>query len=173
MQSSPVPTSKLSPSIDTGTVSINHVDREAYLAPSPGAPSRSCNTSTFAFFPNPIMTTAKAIVLITGANSGVGFGLASQLLNRGTYHVLVGARSTEKGDAAVSTLRERLHSQSECVEALQVDVTDEGSIENAAAEVDKKHGRVDILVNNAAIVPMDGPFREQCRNRSIRTPLGT
>lgn len=107
------------------------------------------------------MTTAKAIVLITGANSGVGFGLASQLLNRGTYHVLVGARSTEKGDAAVSTLRQHLHSQSECVEALQVDVTDDGSIENAAAEVDKKHGRVDILVNNAAIVPMDGPFREQ------------
>ncbi|KAF2708463.1 hypothetical protein K504DRAFT_535058 [Pleomassaria siparia CBS 279.74] len=47
---------------------------------------------------------AKTIILITGANSGVGFALASRLLAKGTYHVLVGSRSVTKGTAALTTL---------------------------------------------------------------------
>jgi len=84
-------------------------------------------------------------VLITGGNSGVGFGLASQLLNRGTYHVLLGSRSTDKGRDAVKDLQARHESQSDAVELLQIDVTDDDSIDKAAVTVRNKHGKVDVV----------------------------
>ena len=109
------------------------------------------------------MAPTKAIVLITGANSGVGFGLASLLVGRGSYHVLLGARSVEKGNAAVAALQSRFQAQRDAIEMLQIDVTSDDSIENAAKAVESKHGRLDVVVNNAAVVPTDGSFREQMR----------
>lgn len=91
------------------------------------------------------MASAKVIVLITGATSGVGYGLAASLLARGAYHVLVGSRSLERSSNAVGTLKTRFDQQSDAIEALQVDVTDDESIDRAAANVQAKHGRVDVV----------------------------
>ena len=91
------------------------------------------------------MAATKAIVLITGATSGVGYGLASQLLARGTYHVLVGSRSHEKGSNAVKDLKNRYRERADAVEALQIDVTSDESINKAATTVQDKHGRVDVV----------------------------
>lgn len=49
----------------------------------------------------------KEIALVTGANSGIGFEIAHQLLLRGKYHVLLGSRSTTKGSAALEDLQAR------------------------------------------------------------------
>ncbi|KAH7079775.1 hypothetical protein FB567DRAFT_607231 [Paraphoma chrysanthemicola] len=89
----------------------------------------------------------KSIVLITGANSGIGFELAAQLLNDGNKHVLLGSRSVDKGDKAVKDLQSRGLPGS--VELLQVDVSDESSIAAAAKAVEENHARLDALVNNA------------------------
>ncbi|PSN74248.1 NAD(P)-binding protein [Corynespora cassiicola Philippines] len=94
-------------------------------------------------------TQDQTIVLITGANGGIGFELASQLLQDPSKHVLLGARSPEKGNAAVSELQSRKLPGT--VEFLKIDVSDEASIKEAAKEVEAKYGRLDALVNNAGV----------------------
>lgn len=89
------------------------------------------------------------IVLITGSNQGLGFELARRLASDYPgYHILMGARDTSKGNEAASKLK----AEGLSVEAIQIDVTDEPSIQAAAAEVETKFGRLDVLVNNAGIV---------------------
>ncbi|KAL8843647.1 MAG: hypothetical protein Q9170_000151, partial [Blastenia crenularia] len=80
---------------------------------------------------------------------------------KGFYHVLLGSRSIEKGNAAVTTLQSRNLSGS--VELVRLDVTKDDTIEEAAKAVERNHGRLDILVNNAAIASIEGPLRKQMR----------
>ncbi|KAF2118025.1 hypothetical protein BDV96DRAFT_489286 [Lophiotrema nucula] len=105
---------------------------------------------------------AKTIVLITGANSGVGFELAAQLLAKESYHVLLGARSTQKGNTALQDLQSRKLPGS--VEFLEIDATKDDTIERAAKSVEQNHGHLDVLVNNAAIAAMEGPLRQEMRD---------
>ena len=79
----------------------------------------------------------------------------------GSYHVLVGARSSEKGKAALKDLQSRGLPGS--AEFLELDVTDDNTINRAAADVEKAHGRLDFLVNNAAISAFNPPLRQQMR----------
>jgi NAD(P)-dependent dehydrogenase (short-subunit alcohol dehydrogenase family) len=83
------------------------------------------------------------------ANSGIGLEWASQLMAKGPYHILVGARSTSKGKAAVDELSSKGH-KGTC-ELLQIDQTDDASIAAAAKFVETTYGRLDVLINNAAI----------------------
>ncbi|KAB2572097.1 Cytochrome P450 [Lasiodiplodia theobromae] len=107
--------------------------------------------------------TAKTLVLVTGATSGIGFELAAQLMARSaSYHVLVGARSPEKGTAAVKDLQSR--SLPGSAELLEIDVTKDDTIERAVTSVERAHGKLDILVNNAAVSAMQPPLRQQMRD---------
>jgi NAD(P)-dependent dehydrogenase (short-subunit alcohol dehydrogenase family) len=81
---------------------------------------------------------------------------------KGTYHVLVGARSPEKGQVAIQTLSSR--NLPGTAEMLHLDVTEDSLIEAAAEHVKQTHGRLDVLVNNAAISAMTGPLRQQLRS---------
>ena len=94
---------------------------------------------------------------------GIGFELTAQLMAKGSYHVLMGARSIDKGNTALQELRARDLPGS--VEMLLLDLTRDDTIEAAATQVRRDHGRLDILVNNAAVAPMapDRPLREQMR----------
>jgi NAD(P)-dependent dehydrogenase (short-subunit alcohol dehydrogenase family) len=92
------------------------------------------------------MTSAKKIAVITGANKGLGFEMARHLAQAGV-RVLLAARDPQKGEAAAAKLRgERLD-----VESLKLDVTDEQDRATAAAFLEQKFGRLDILINNAGI----------------------
>jgi NAD(P)-dependent dehydrogenase (short-subunit alcohol dehydrogenase family) len=86
------------------------------------------------------------VSLVTGANKGIGFEVARMLGEQGST-VLAGARDPERGREAERRLRES------GVDArhLPLDVTDADSIARAAKVVSDEHGRLDILVNNAAI----------------------
>ncbi|MEA3151317.1 MAG: hypothetical protein QOD56_2256 [Gammaproteobacteria bacterium] len=91
------------------------------------------------------------IALITGANKGIGFETARQLAKSGGVHVLLAARDRAKGvEAALKLQGEGLD-----VEALTLDVTDASGITAAAREIEKKFGRLDILINNAGIAIHD------------------
>lgn len=90
------------------------------------------------------------LVLITGANSGIGLELARQLITDSNKHVLLGSRSIEKGETAIKELQSQQPKGT--VELLQVEVTSEESVAAAAKKVESKHGRLDALVNNAGIV---------------------
>ncbi|MFJ9713924.1 SDR family oxidoreductase [Streptomyces sp. NPDC101234] len=87
------------------------------------------------------------IALITGANKGIGYETARLLGERGMT-VLVGARNEELGRKAASALREG----GADARFLQIDVTDDASVQRAADHVDAAYGRLDVLVNNAGIV---------------------
>ena len=85
----------------------------------------------------------KPVALITGANQGIGLQIAKDLLPHG-FTVLVGARNFEKGQAAAKSIGAEAH-------AVQLDVTDRESIAAAAERIGKEFGRLDVLIQNAAI----------------------
>jgi len=81
-------------------------------------------------------------VLITGANKGIGFETAKQLIVLG-YYVYLGSRDLEKGVEAAKQLN------SDRVEAVQIDVSDEQSINKARKIIGSKITSLDVLINNA------------------------
>src|ERR1700691_1249171 len=85
----------------------------------------------------------KPVALVTGANQGIGLQIAMELAAHG-FTVLVGSRNLARGEAAAKTIDGDAR-------ALQLDVTDRGSIAAAAERIRKDLGRLDVLVNNAAI----------------------
>ncbi|MEU4792624.1 SDR family NAD(P)-dependent oxidoreductase [Micromonospora tulbaghiae] len=82
------------------------------------------------------------VTLITGANKGIGFETARQLLDLG-HVVYVGARDVERGERAAATLGARF---------VQLDVTDDASVTAALAAIDAAEGRLDVLVHNAGVL---------------------
>ena len=85
----------------------------------------------------------KPVALVTGANQGIGLQIAKDLVTHG-FTVLVGSRNLERGEAAAREVGQDAH-------ALQLDVTDRASIAAAAERVRNEFGRLDVLINNAAI----------------------
>lgn len=85
--------------------------------------------------------------LITGANKGIGFETAKQLLQNGLY-VYLGSRNLENGRKAVAQLKAAGFTNAE---AIQIDVTDDQSVKNARAAIGRKTDSLDILINNAGI----------------------
>jgi NAD(P)-dependent dehydrogenase (short-subunit alcohol dehydrogenase family) len=92
------------------------------------------------------------VALITGANKGIGFATARQLGARG-WTVLAGARDEARGKQAEHELTEG-GAQARFV---QLDVTDERSVDRAAAWIGAQYGALDVLVNNAGIARGDWP----------------
>jgi NAD(P)-dependent dehydrogenase (short-subunit alcohol dehydrogenase family) len=88
------------------------------------------------------------IALITGANRGLGFEVARQLAQAG-HTVVLGARDPQKGDEAAQLLRD----EGLTAEALTLEVDDIASVKRAAAELRERHGQLDVLVNNAGVLP--------------------
>jgi NAD(P)-dependent dehydrogenase (short-subunit alcohol dehydrogenase family) len=87
------------------------------------------------------------IALVTGANRGIGLELVRQLARRG-FTTVLGSRDLEKGRMAA----ELLAADGIQVEARRLDVADADSARHLAAELDSEHGRLDVLVNNAAVL---------------------
>lgn len=85
--------------------------------------------------------------LVSGANRGIGFEIVRQLARLGVLAV-IGARDTDEGVAAA----EKLKPEGLDVPVVGLDVNSEDSAVNAVAEVKRIYGRLDILVNNAAIL---------------------
>lgn len=83
------------------------------------------------------------IALITGANQGVGNEIAKALAANG-YIVYLGSRSLENGEKAAAEIGNN-------AKAVQLDVTQQESINAAVAKIASEYGRLDLLVNNAGI----------------------
>ena len=86
-------------------------------------------------------------VLITGGNKSIGFETARQLLQEG-YYVYLGSRDLENGRQAVEKLKaEGL----QAVEVIELDVSNQDSVNAARDEITRKTDVLDALVNNAGI----------------------
>jgi len=85
----------------------------------------------------------KPVALVTGANQGIGLQIAKDLVPHG-FTVLLGSRDFEKGQTAAKSIGADAH-------AVQLDVTDHKSIAAAAERIREEFGRLDVLIQNAAI----------------------
>jgi len=96
---------------------------------------------------------SRKIALVTGANKGIGRAIAAQLGKTGMT-VLLGARNAAAGEEAAAQLRK----ENLDVQFIQLDLVQPATIEAAAATIASRFQRLDVLVNNAAIVDAaDGP----------------
>lgn len=85
----------------------------------------------------------RPVVLVTGANQGIGLQIAKNLAAHG-FTVLVGSRNFERGKEAAKSIEGDGR-------AVQLDVTDQETIGAAAERIRDELGRLDVLVNNAGI----------------------
>jgi NAD(P)-dependent dehydrogenase (short-subunit alcohol dehydrogenase family) len=81
------------------------------------------------------------VTLITGANKGLGYETARRLLALG-HTVYAGSRNPERGETAARELGGQF---------VQLDVTDDASVEGALRVIDAREGHLDVLVNNAGV----------------------
>ncbi|KAF3355794.1 Short-chain dehydrogenase/reductase tropE like protein [Verticillium longisporum] len=93
--------------------------------------------------------TCQRVVLITGANSGVGYEAIKALIgSEQQYHVLLGSRSADAGETAKEQLQAEVPSSESTIEILQLDIDSDHSIQAAYERIEGSHGRIDVLVNN-------------------------
>lgn len=86
------------------------------------------------------------IILITGASSGIGEATARELATAGA-RLLIGARRIDRLDALAAELGPQVVAQ-------ELDVTDAQSFETFAAAAVERFGRIDVLINNAGVMPL-------------------
>jgi NAD(P)-dependent dehydrogenase (short-subunit alcohol dehydrogenase family) len=97
-----------------------------------------------------------------GANAGIGYDTSYALAAASpNNHVLMGVRNQAKGEKALKELQARKPQGT--LSLVILDVSDDDSIEAAAANIKADFGRIDVLVNNAGIVIPDPITRESLR----------
>src|ERR1051325_10849352 len=108
------------------------------------------------------------VALVTGAYRGIGLEVSRQLARRG-FDVLLTARDPSKAEAAAEGLKR----QGLKVLPLRLDVTDEGSVGEASRFVAERFDRLDVLVNNAAILYDDWQHAVEADFRIVREAFET
>ena len=86
------------------------------------------------------------VVIVTGSSYGIGFAAAQSFAREGA-HVVICARGAEKLEAAATLIRR----EGGAVTAVLLDLTDLESFQELIKDTAQKHGRLDVLVNNAAV----------------------
>ena len=103
----------------------------------------------------------KRVILVTGANKGIGYETVKQLaqcLPQAT--ILLGTRSLDNGTKAIQRMRsEDSTATFDNVQPLVIDVTDAASIKQAVEHVKATYGRLDVLINNSGISHVAGDAR--------------
>ncbi|WP_366930877.1 SDR family oxidoreductase [Microcoleus sp. bin38.metabat.b11b12b14.051] len=89
------------------------------------------------------------VVIITGASSGIGEATARMLAHRGA-RVVLGARRTDRLNAIITDIR----AAGGTAEYQVLDVTQQGQLQEIVQFTQNKFGRVDVLINNAGVMPL-------------------
>lgn len=90
------------------------------------------------------------VILITGASSGIGAGIARELAVAGGSKLLLGARRLDRLEA----LGAELALDSSEIRIRRLDVTDRADVQAFAEEARSAWGRIDVIVNNAGVMPL-------------------
>jgi NAD(P)-dependent dehydrogenase (short-subunit alcohol dehydrogenase family) len=108
------------------------------------------------------------VIVVTGANRGIGFEICRQLAARGARVVLT-ARDPSAGAAAVK----KLAAEKLAVDFHQLDVTDAHSIAAFHDFIEHEFGRLDVLINNAGIIAKGDSSAQKVDLKTVRTALET
>ncbi|MCD1586639.1 SDR family oxidoreductase [Halomonas sp. IOP_14] len=96
-----------------------------------------------------LSTSSSKVVLLTGASSGIGEATARWLAGQG-HRLIIGARRTDRLEALTQSLRE----EGGVVDFQALDVTDLQDMQSFADFAINTHGRIDVIVNNAGVMPL-------------------
>jgi carbonyl reductase 1 len=119
------------------------------------------------------------VAIVTGANQGIGYHIASQIARTGDFaRVILACRRIDAGNRAACEIRTTLPNAHNCiVEAMELDVSNPTSISDFATAFVLAHGdRLDVLVNNAGMAYKGSdptPFGMQSRRTIDTNYLGT
>ena len=108
------------------------------------------------------------VAIVTGGNQGIGFGIAQGLASAGATVVIANRRATEGQNAAESLKKDGLNAV-----AIPTDVSSKSSLEALVSKVTTDFGKIDVLVNNAAVIvrkPIED-FTEEEWNQIMNTNL--
>lgn len=89
------------------------------------------------------------IALVTGASSGIGQATALRLAADG-HHVVLGARREDR----LAELADKIRADGGSADAVRLDVTDRADVAAFADGAVARHGRIDVIVNNAGVMPL-------------------
>lgn len=98
---------------------------------------------------NSVISKTGKVIVLTGASSGIGEATARHLSRQG-HHLFIGARRQEK----LTTLQTELQAEGGDVEVMALDVTQQADLQRIVAAAQERHGRVDVLINNAGVMPL-------------------
>lgn len=96
------------------------------------------------------------VAIVTGGNSGIGYETVKALAEKGA-HVVVAARSAERGQSAVDRVKREVSGA--VVDLMILDLADLGSVRSFARDVNERFDRLDLLINNAGV--MNPPERRE------------
>lgn len=105
-------------------------------------------------------------IIVTGANSGIGFEASKELARKGA-HVVMACRNMQKADVASAEIKRELPNAS--IELMQLDLASQKSIYAFADAYKAKHAQLDILVNNAGIMMVPYGTTEDGFERQLGT----
>jgi NAD(P)-dependent dehydrogenase (short-subunit alcohol dehydrogenase family) len=121
----------------------------------------TATTAALLWTPESIPDQSGRLVVVTGANSGIGYVTARELARRGG-HVVLACRSPERGQAALDRLRDEVPTAR--AEMRRLDLASLDSIRGFVDEWD--HKRLDLLVNNAGVAMVPSRERSTVSNRT-------
>jgi NAD(P)-dependent dehydrogenase (short-subunit alcohol dehydrogenase family) len=106
----------------------------------------------------------QTIALISGANTGIGLAVATQLAKDHVYHVIIGSRKAAAGEEVAAALVADGFSAS----SVQLDLSSDESIAAAVSWIEREFGVLDLLINNAGIL-LDSVPRFLEANKGLST----
>src|SRR4051794_34332543 len=107
--------------------------------------------------------------LSSGSNGGIGYWTARLLAKSSEkYHIIISGRSLKKVEEAVSSLSKSANRE-DIFSTVELDITSDTSISNAFDEVKSQHGRLDVLINNAAVFPQNIPSKRELWQTTFTT----
>jgi NADP-dependent 3-hydroxy acid dehydrogenase YdfG len=94
--------------------------------------------------------TSNPVILITGANTGLGFETVKSLFGFSKpYMILLGGRNPEKANSAIKEAEAAFPKSLSTLKAVQIDIEDDNSISKLFELINAEYGRVEVLINNA------------------------